>query len=441
MMYKTIQPVLRTILFIVLLIFFCGGIYKNLHIYNHFPQDLRNRVVGARMVHDGVSPYFYTWRQGEHPAYFDINLFENYGISHVTATPFFLQLFYPLAKAEQPVINKWWFIISNLLYVLSVFLALLLCRKKEQYLLVFFTAALLLYSEAWQYHLFRGQYYIVFPFLGLLFFYLSSRDNNKIIFAFLAGITAAVLLLFKPTTLLFILPVIVVGVKSPLKRKKNSWLIIAMILVLAVQFFTGKQRGLWADYFKAVKLHTAMQREDKLILPAHAPMYPAEIIEGYPKNFYSRQDQDEASIHRELSSLYFLTRSILGINLPAQVLFIIFCIIVVAVLLPFFIYERTVSVYIILAGYILFTLADFFSQVQRYQYYTVLWLFPALVMAGATELKQRKILFLLYTGLLLQIISPAFIKMEHTIGEFILFAAALLFCYTGIKKNIKQKPV
>ena len=42
-----------------------------------YPGDLRNRVVGARLIHDGQSPYFYKWKPQDGMRYYDPESFTN----------------------------------------------------------------------------------------------------------------------------------------------------------------------------------------------------------------------------------------------------------------------------------------------------------------------------------------------------------------------------
>ncbi len=41
------------------------AVYRDIQADKHNPADLRNRVVGARLITDGKSPYFYKWKAAD----------------------------------------------------------------------------------------------------------------------------------------------------------------------------------------------------------------------------------------------------------------------------------------------------------------------------------------------------------------------------------------
>ena len=60
------------IAFIVLMTAIAGwSVYRDIHLEQQYPSDLRNRVVGARLEKDHASPYFYTWKTGDPLRYYD----------------------------------------------------------------------------------------------------------------------------------------------------------------------------------------------------------------------------------------------------------------------------------------------------------------------------------------------------------------------------------
>src|SRR5579863_4030213 len=71
-------------------------------------EDLRNRIVGARIIRDGQSPYFYKWRPADGIRYYDHQNFDSNKVSNITATPFFHQLITPMAEMPQWKIAWWW---------------------------------------------------------------------------------------------------------------------------------------------------------------------------------------------------------------------------------------------------------------------------------------------------------------------------------------------
>src|ERR1700755_3219804 len=91
------------------------AIHRDIHYEKAYAGDLRNRVVGARMVKDGRSPYFYKWREGDGLRYYDPQNFDTWKPSHMTSTPVLYRLLSPLVEMPQAAISKWWLGVQYLL--------------------------------------------------------------------------------------------------------------------------------------------------------------------------------------------------------------------------------------------------------------------------------------------------------------------------------------
>jgi hypothetical protein len=76
-------------------------------------------------------------------------------------------------------------------------------------------------------------------------------------------------------------------------------------------------------------------------------------------------------------------------------------------------------------GFCLYMVSDLFSPVWRFQYYTLQWLCPVLLVASAYKPGQRKWFILLGVALVLNILNIPFVKMEHTIGEYLMLLVLL----------------
>jgi hypothetical protein len=87
---------------------------------------------------------------------------------------------------------------------------------------------------------------------------------------------------------------------------------------------------------------------------------------------------------------------------------------------------------IALFSFCLYMVADLFSPVWRHQYYTLQWLFAVLLAAAAYEPRERKWFMLMGLALLLNVLNIPFIKMEHTIGEYLLLGVLLVISYRRV---------
>ncbi|MES1221601.1 MAG: glycosyltransferase 87 family protein, partial [Bacteroidota bacterium] len=183
----------------------CWCIYRDIHIERQYTGDLRNRIAGARLQKDGISPYFYKWKSADGLRYYDPQNFDTLKVSNITATPFLHQLLYPIADFPQRKISRIWMVIEYILFFLIATISLSFVKKTIQQSAVITTASVFLYTTAWTGHIAAGQIYLLIPFLSLVFYY-CIRKNEKILFAALAGVSAAMLVLIRPTAVLFLLP-------------------------------------------------------------------------------------------------------------------------------------------------------------------------------------------------------------------------------------------
>ena len=74
-------------------------------------------------------------------------------------------------------------------------------------------------------------------------------------------------------------------------------------------------------------------------------------------------------------------------------------------------------------------ISDFFSPIARHIYYTVQWSFPLLLAATLYKPKYNLLYGLLLLGLVLNLIDTSYIKMEHTIGEYIWMIGFILLAF------------
>jgi hypothetical protein len=76
-------------------------------------------------------------------------------------------------------------------------------------------------------------------------------------------------------------------------------------------------------------------------------------------------------------------------------------------------------------GLCLYMITDLLSPIWRHQYYTVQWLFALLLAAAVYKPVNKWFYGVLLAGVLLNIANLSFIKMEHSIGEYVLLMGLL----------------
>lgn len=420
-----------TIITIICTGIFAWSVYRDIQLDKHYPGDLRNRVVGARMIKDGRSPYFYKWQEGDGTRYYDPSGFDSLKVSNITATPFFHHLMYPLAEMPERQLSRWWLVIEYLMLLVTVLVALSFTVTRQQKCLVLITTALCLLTEAWTMHIAHGQNYLCIVFLAMLFCYCLSKKHS-LFWGIAAGTTAVSLILIKPTALLFFIPFLFIVKKYP-----RSY-ILAFLLPIAVItgwiFISSPERNLWIDY----KAHIAEQvKAHQQLGPAmqhNAPDPQFNPWEGIDKNELSNlQSQHPVYVYSENGNVFFIVEKLFHIKMTVAALsFLSF--IIILLITGLFYYRNRNSGFnwqnVAILGFCLFMIADLFSPVFRHQYYTVQWIFPLLLAAATYTPSQKRLFFLLACGLVLNITNIASFKMEHTIGEYLLLLTFLLLSFT-----------
>lgn len=401
-------------------------IYRDIQFEKTYTSDLRNRIVGARLQKDGIAPYFYKWKPGDKLRYYDPANFDSLKVANITATPFFHTLLYPLVELPQRTISQVWLVIEYILLLSSIMLALSLTVNSLQKITILLTTLLLLFTAAWKGHILTGQLYICIPFFAMCFYYYMQQKNSNYA-AFLAGSFAIVLLLIRPNTLVFFLPFLLL-----LKQYNKRFIFLFFLPVIAIIYWNvgNKKEWLFWNNYKE-----AMAEQIKV----HQDLYP-HIVHNAPdpkpgawEGFYIKYSKTVPSFS-EKGNIFVLYQHIFHKKLSVSSLLLAASIIIALLLIVFLIAQKEAANIslpnIAIFGFCLYMISDLFSPIWRHQYNTVQWLFPLLVAAACYKASNKWIYIMILAGLLLNIINTYLIKMEHTIGEFILLGGLLLLSIT-----------
>jgi len=428
------------ILLIALAVALVFAVYRDIRVERlRYGSDLRNRVVGARLIKDGHSPYFYKWDKKDGMRYYDPDnddpdKCELGKLSVITATPFFHHLLYPVAELPQLQIYRIWLILEYLLWIGLALSFFWLARTPVQKSAVLIVATSFLFTEAWYMHILYGQYYILVPFLAALF-YLFIKNHKTPLMAGAAGLVAIMLILVRPNAFLLFLPFLFLW-----KTYTRSYLILLFIPIVLLTAWTvldKNEYGLWQDYKNAVAQHTA----------AHLHLQPY-IHSATPPSFSDWEGVDFEKMSQpvilhgenENGNFFLLFRKIykpgLGL-LPLQALSL--CLIL-TVTGAFFLRHRRTGEYalpqVAMLGYCLYMISDLFSPISRWQYYTVQWLFPLLLAAAVYDRRDKWPFTLLLIGLGLNVINIPRFGIEHSLGEYLMLAALIRLSFSP--KPLKQ---
>ncbi|MCS3797594.1 glycosyltransferase 87 family protein [Niastella sp. OAS944] len=401
-------------------------------------NDLRNRVVGARLQKDGILPYFY--RSNDIPMrYYGITHAVN-GVSDITSSPFQHTLFYLFAEYPQRPISRIWFFVQYITLLITCLLAYRLSKTNGEKIAVSLAMMFFLCIEGWKVHIAQGQTYILIPFSAMMIYYcLSKRESLPA--AFIAGLTAIVLVLIRPNVAIFFIPFLFI-IKS-YSRKYLTVFAIPIVLLSIIYFTPEKNRLFWKDYFSAIE--ASIEYHQGLASPKLVVTPKKNVLKSYEGwNVFEIKKIQNLAVYKQYSehgNAFVIYKNLFHTNMPVPVLNLICGSSIILLVLLFYFTSKKHGMLelpnVAIFAFSLYMLSDLFSPVWRHQYYTVQWLFPLLVAASVYKPKNKWVYAFILLGLLLNITNTYLIKMEHTIGEYIFL---LTFFYMSLTKSTSAGP-
>lgn len=430
---------IRSVFLMVAAILLSYTVYRDIRYGRPFSYDLRNRIVGARLEKDGRLPYFYKWKKEDGIRYYDPQNFDSLTVSNITASPLFHQLLIPMAEWDQETIKGWWLFIEYGMLVIMIVMALSMASTDRQRRAVLLVAGLFLLTDAWKYHIFRGQNYLCIPLLSMAcYFFIRQRPTT--FRALMAGIMAALLVGIRPNAIFFILPFFFLFRTSG----RRYWMVflIPLLIGTAWTMIDKNERALWQDYQLSMgqhikehqDLHPALQINDP------SPNYPRWEGVDIPA-LDSAELDNSMNRHSENGNFFVLYNNFFHrkISPPLLITASLGLIFLLTVLFWFHRVRKGGAdpVAVTILGYCLYMISDLFSPVHRHQYYTVQWIFPLLLAASLIPPRWRASFGLMMAGLLLNISKIGFIRMQHTIGEYLILAALVLLAFSYRQTDIE----
>ena len=410
---------------------FC--IWRDFQIEKQYTVDLRNRVVGARLQKDGKPPYFYKWRQADGLRYYDPNRVDTTYANAITASPFFHHLLFPIADLPEREISHIWLVIEYALFFFCIAIAFSFAKNVQQHWAIAICSAFLLFTQAWVVHVSAGQMYIIFPFLAFVFLFCFLRKEH-LVFSFLSGFAAAVMILLRPTAAIFFLPFL--PLLKTFSAKQAVLFFLPAIILIGYSVLDKQERGFWLEYRKAIAAHIKDHQSDDR--GARTLAFKPVIYKDWEG--WDRDSIDKLKIafpvkwHSESSSIGILSKAILHKNIPVWMINLASLLSIACLMFLFYSRQHnngeasiaTVAIF----GFCLYMISDFLSPLWRIQYYGVQWSFPLLLLFAYYDPRLRTVYLLLLAGLILNISNTPYIKMRHTIGELIILFTLLGACFS-----------
>ena len=443
------MPVIRRLGWVILsvcaVLVWWSSLHRDIRYSREYMGDLRNRVVGARIIADGGSPYFYKYRPWDPVRYYDPQAFDIYSASICTSTPFLHRLLIPLAELPFAEGMRVWMVVMWALYLAMTAYAFALARAPEARAAVVAVAILILLTNAWELHAKYGQTYLLIPALATLVFALQRRGG--VWWSLAAGAAATALVMVRPNAVLFILPL--------LFMKTFRWIsLLPGVIAFGWVLLNPHERWLWGEYEamlgEQVKIHQDLG-------PKRRPVWIDPGVNEWEginmDTARARQERDPVKIYSENGNVFVLYKKVTGRKMPLAVLSIFG---VFAVVLGFtaLIVRRKTGVsseapmrrrygdldpaQLAIIGYCLYMISDLFSPIYRHAYYGVQWIMPLLLAATIFRWRDRAVYGWLLLCLLLNVIHLPFIRMANSIGEYGFLVGLFLIGFAHRVENLHR---
>ncbi len=385
--------ILNILLFLALIVAVFGFIVDFENTLTYGGVDLRNRVVAARLLIDGIDPYYFKWHQGMSDLLLDPKTHPSWPVSRATIPPTVLMLHATIANLPYIYQKIIWFALQWGLLLLNLAILANIANSQVKSKLVLIVG-LLFFSGSyfWHFHVERGQIYIVYVFLLSCAYWLAQKPfkYNYVLSGFLVGITASLRL-----------PIVVMFIPMILYKQ---WKILtgAIVGILSGLFFSVSFAGIsiWKSYFSAMKV---WEQVHSGLMEFNSSARWNDSHTGYPKQIEGMSNLSTAlELPVDDTSLQYLFKEI-GIQLYPNMLKLMLCIALLSI--SFFIYRnrnlKNPINLLFLSGMLMVLVSEHFLPVTRNNYNNIQWLLPVSI----TIISSNPISFLLSKSSIVLLLS------------------------------------
>lgn len=400
--------------------------------------DLRNRVVGARLLTKGLDPYHFKWTPGNDERLLDPLDWPTIPVTRTTVNPsvlLFHSLFANLPYFPQRII---WFVVQWFCLIASLFIFIknnlhdLRNKSVIISILIFIFCSLI-----WRIHVDVGQFYIIYVFLlALSYHFLESEIKySNALGGFFIGLAAC----FRFPLIIMVLPMIIFK-----KIKMLTFTLLSFFFCLLVSvLFTNLQ--VWQNYFSAMATNGKLNIESLKVDGVDVKKIFPKIVEGM-----NLQDFN-GGIPNSNSSLQFFLKDTLSLQLDSKYFLIILA--GILLLYSFIIYRyRAASSnktnikeldLIFFISSINVLIVDFLIPAPRNAYNNVLFMIPLILLMKNINPFNTQMLscaILMFIGFLTLNGMFAWLPNEIQVGEFLMLGSMILMSVIFIKGNIPILP-
>ena len=409
----------KTAVYFFLFITGCCALFSFVSTFKEIEEngnmDLREKIVGARLLSSGQSPYFYKWKNGDDGKLLDPFDNFNFRISRIAVNPAALLCFVPLSKLNYGTIKWLWFAFSYACFFLILFQFYILAKQENKFIVLIAGSLFFLCSVAWQMHMERGQVYIFYTLVLSSVYWFYKRENY-----FSAGALLAFLCWFRLPFLLFI-PLL--SFLSGRNKIIIGFFSSIILLVLIALTFTTKQN--WKDYFSSMEEWSKFELHEVSAIPnAIKPDFPSQI-EGevnleIAKDFLQNNRAIQCIVLWLLNIKLYTKQLLLLFVASFLVLSSIIC----------FKWRKSKIIFsetnIFILAFLFYILSDYFLPAPSYSYHYIQWLFPILLIVSSKNIRINFSFSLILLGLCMNLSTMSLLPYNLAIGEAILFAGVFV---------------
>lgn len=384
--------------------------------------DLRNRIVGARLLSAGLDPYYFQWTPEHSEALLDPLHKPASPITRTSVPPSVLVLLAPIASLHYGTIRLLWLALEWAALLLSLGLLATRAPSRDKAIVVWIIGlAFVSGSYAWHSHTEVGQTYILYVLLlAIAYSQLGGRHRlSGVASGLLIGVTASLRLPF----LLMGFPLVIYR-----QWKLLAGSVIGFVLGISLSIVIGGTE-VWRSYFSAMRVHSLLQYQ--------GGEWPYRDFPKRVEGVTVRYDFGDGLGSGDTSILYLFHRY-LGINIATGLLPVLAAVVLIGacILYAHRRYQPSASLVFQMALVLVFV-CDFFLPAGRVVYQDVIWLMLlALVIINAESLHAlaTPLLALAVVGLCL---SVGFIWMPYRIElmETAMVAYFVLVTLGLLRKN------
>ncbi|MFT4062049.1 MAG: glycosyltransferase 87 family protein [Edaphocola sp.] len=403
--------------------------------------DMRSRVVAARLVNEGRSPYFYNWYPGDDMRYFDgwyvDSIKPNKPVpANMTSSPVLIHVLQPFAEANEWDVERGFFLFYQASFLL-VMVLVVWCAPRSHKLYSLLPLVPFVWTDGWLYHTLMAQLYMLLAFVFALACMAIVRQKQV-----LAGILLLVLTLLRPNGIVMCLPFMLCW---PQWRSLLFTYLSCGAGYVIFCLLNSFEKTLWQDFFASLKLHQARQ-----MIPNQSPIYGNWYVHDMMPRPFEGADYiaiDAAlearpfEINTENTNVKDVYRAFAHKYPPACLLQALFGASVVVVMWVAHKVNKLRSLaphQLAITGMLLFFLSNFFSTVTSNAYQWPQWYAVAAVYGMAMDKIQKRALVFFAAGLVVnQYFFPDF-RGKHIVAEMLLLASCVLTLVLPPKSKINE---